>query len=211
MGSTNKPSSFKYVKTLSSVDGNIDRVILFNCVKIYLSDALSLPPCSLVPNCPFGRSKLILFEPTKFCAIPTIAPFKLASPWWYPECSETYPENCATLISVVRFFLKAENRIFLKLILSPSIKLGILLSQSYFEKWISSRLINSSYETFVFAVSRYASLSYNLSQSLRSSALFLLKTISIASSLFSECWKPTTFLFSKYSRNSFPVLVPSPL
>ena len=44
----------------------INLVILFNCVKIYLSLAESFPPWSLVPNCPFGRSKFILLLPTKF-------------------------------------------------------------------------------------------------------------------------------------------------
>ena len=58
-------------------------------VKMYLSDAESLPPDNLEPNWPLGSSRLILFEPTKFCAIPTIAAFKDASPWWYPECSDT--------------------------------------------------------------------------------------------------------------------------
>ena len=42
--------NYDEVRTLSSEDGKILLVILFNCVKIYLSEALSLPPCNLVPN-----------------------------------------------------------------------------------------------------------------------------------------------------------------
>ena len=38
------------------------RQILFSAVKIYLSDAESLPPCNLVPNCPLGANKLILLD-----------------------------------------------------------------------------------------------------------------------------------------------------
>ena len=58
-------------------------------VKMYLGDAWSFPPCRRVPNCPEGTSRLMLFEPTKSCAKPTMVLARLASPWWYAECSET--------------------------------------------------------------------------------------------------------------------------
>jgi hypothetical protein len=38
----------------------------------------------------------MLLLPTKFCARLTMVECRLASPWWYAECSDTYPESWAT-------------------------------------------------------------------------------------------------------------------
>jgi hypothetical protein len=59
------------------------------CSTADLALAASLPPCSRVPNWPLGTSRLRLLEPTKSCARPTIVDCRLASPWWYAECSDT--------------------------------------------------------------------------------------------------------------------------
>ena len=67
-------------KEIFTVDGNILSTIGFNSVWIYLAEAASLPPIIRVPNCPFGCKRLILFDPTYFCAIPIIAPCNDASP-----------------------------------------------------------------------------------------------------------------------------------
>ena len=48
------------------------RVTLLSWVDIYLADAWSLPPIALLPNCPLGNSRLMLFDPMKFYAIATI-------------------------------------------------------------------------------------------------------------------------------------------
>lgn len=114
-------------------------------MKIYLALAASFPPWFLVPNWPMGNRRLILFEQTKFYAITTIVPCKETSPWWYAECSATYPLSYATLISFLSFLLKHENNIFLYPALRPSHMFGIDRAQSAIEKRISSLLTKSLY------------------------------------------------------------------
>ncbi len=42
-----------------------------------------------VPNMPDGYRRLMLLLPTKSCAMPTMVPAKLVSPWWYAALSDT--------------------------------------------------------------------------------------------------------------------------
>ena len=87
----------------------------------------------------------MLFDPTKVCAIPTIVPASDASPWWYAECSETYPASCATLISFLMIDLprlKHAYRILRCPGLRPSTIDGIERTLSAFEKWMSSLSMN---------------------------------------------------------------------
>lgn len=52
-----------------------------------------MPPIDREPNWPDGTSRLMLFAPTKSCAIEMMVPFSDCPPWWYAACSDTYPEN----------------------------------------------------------------------------------------------------------------------
>jgi len=123
---------------------NINGVNVSNLVQIYLALAKSFPALYLVPNWPFGAKILILFDPTKFCAIPIIAPLRDISPWWYAARSDTKPANWETFTSSFsRPRKKAPYKIFLCDGLKPSIIDGIERSKSSFEKCIKSEWIKS--------------------------------------------------------------------
>mmetsp|Transcript_20133 Transcript_20133/g.60268 ORF Transcript_20133/g.60268 Transcript_20133/m.60268 type:complete len:225 (-) Transcript_20133:159-833(-) len=144
-GSMLKFSSLRYSSTGSSSSEKIARSALEGLVYMYLAAAWSLPPCSLVPNCPDGTSRLMLFEPTKFWAKLTMVFSSDISPWWYAACSEIYPTNCATLRSDFNFFLKALKRTLRCDGLKPSTTQGMDLMTSYLANCTSSLCTKSLY------------------------------------------------------------------
>ena len=152
--------------------------------------------------------------PTKSCASPTIVDARDASPWWYAECSLTYPLSCATLMSCFSLRLKHENSTLRCDGLNPSTTDGMLLNKSALENKISSLFTNSSYLISSAVMSRKVPGSYAVSHFFRSSTLFLENAMSMRSPSFSVL-HANVFLWcassAKYSLASFAVLVPKPL